>query len=169
MIKYIFLDIDGVLNKHEVLESGYCGTNRECVSNFNKILDTFPELKIVISSAWRYLLLKNRMTIEGFEIMMFTHGLKCRNRIIGYTKEDGKLEDEPCHRDSDAWTKSALSFRKQQIYQYAAENNIPRNEFFVLDDLSLNMPELYQTDPSKGLTKENTDFIIKSIRKINGI
>lgn len=158
----LFLDIDGVLNRHERLESGYCGTDRTCVSNFNKILDTFPDLKIVISSAWRYLILKNRMTIEGFEIMMLTHGVKIHNRVIGCTKEDGKLEDEPSHRDDAAWTKAALKFRKQQIYDYVKENNI--SKFFVLDDLALDMPELYKTDPNTGLTEKDVDYFFFQVK-----
>lgn len=84
-MKVIFLDIDGVLNDHTQMENHYCGTKYECVQQFNRILDAVPEAKIVISSAWRYMILRGDVTLKGFEMLLLTHGVKCHERVIGHT------------------------------------------------------------------------------------
>lgn len=69
-MKILFLDIDGVLNNHEKLESGYCGISQPQAHHLNLILDTFPDLKLVISSAWRYMTFRGDMTLRGFEMLL---------------------------------------------------------------------------------------------------
>lgn len=84
----IMLDCDGVLNAHAAYPNGYCGTEWRCVEHLNRILSEVPVARIVVSSAWRYLILNGYMTDRGFENMMLTHGLDCRGRIIGHTCSD---------------------------------------------------------------------------------
>lgn len=57
-MKLLFLDIDGVLNDHTRTPSGYCGIQADKVSHLNFILKEAPEVQIVISSAWRYIMLR---------------------------------------------------------------------------------------------------------------
>lgn len=55
MMTVIFLDIDGVLNDHRRMRNGYSQLTRRCVRELAKILRTRPEARIVVSSAWRYI------------------------------------------------------------------------------------------------------------------
>lgn len=161
----LFLEIDGVLNDHTNLESGYCGVNQRCVSKFNAVLDAFPDLKIVISSAWRYMVLSHKMHLSGFEMLLLTHGVKCHDRIIGHTAPDGRIEDEPNHQDPEAWSIAVLKWRREQIYEWVRNNGNP--QFVVVDDLDLGMPELIQTDGTLGLSVCDVDYLMKRIAMLS--
>lgn len=142
--KVLFLDIDGVLNDHHPMSNHYCSIKPECVYYFNKILSHHMDLKIVISSAWRYLIVKESMTLKGFEQMMLTHGLECHNRFIGYTEADTEQ----------------VQRREDQILNYIASHNI--KNYVVLDDLLLELEERFiRTDGNVGLTE------IKAMQVIN--
>lgn len=131
----LFLDIDGVMNAHEKYENGFCGIGRTQVFMLNHILRECPDLKVVISSAWRYMITRGDMTLQGFEYMLITHGVNIQNRIIGHTAEDLSPE-EP---------------REVQIKQYVEKNNI--KHYVVLDDLNLlNLENFVKCDPKRGLT-----------------
>ncbi len=151
----VFLDIDGVLNKHEKLASGYCGIAQEQVTNLNKLLDDLPNLKIVISSAWRYLILRGDMTLKGFESLLLVHGIKCYGRVAGHTVADGDICDEPDHFGIEAWKEVGLKMRATQIKRYLEMNEII--SFVVLDDLPLQIHNQIQTDPLVGLTVDDIE------------
>lgn len=148
MNKILFLDIDGVLNDHHPMSNNYCSIKRECAENFNKILSHHMDLKIVISSAWRYLIVKGSMTIKGFEQMMLTHGLECHNRFIGYTEADTEQ----------------VQRREDQILNYVKDNNI--KNYVVLDDLPLELSEKFvRTDGNVGLTLANAQLVINLLKE----
>lgn len=50
---YIFLDIDGVLNKESDWKKGLYYLNKECLNNFLLYLNKVKNFKIVIISTWR--------------------------------------------------------------------------------------------------------------------
>lgn len=50
-MRLLFLDVDGVLNNHIPLENGYCTLYYDKVQLMNKVLDYFPGMHIVLSSA----------------------------------------------------------------------------------------------------------------------
>lgn len=58
-MKIMFLDFDGVLNSHQYMVSprnknkGLIGLDPENVQVLNKVFQNEPDLKIVVSSAWR--------------------------------------------------------------------------------------------------------------------
>lgn len=158
-MRLIFLDIDGVLNDHSQLPSGYCGIRRESVEHLNHILDSVPDAKIMISSAWRYMILRGDMTVKGFEYLLLVHGVKCRNRIEGHTGADGSIEDEPNHFDVDAWKIAGLRWRADQIVEEVCYWE-PK-AYAVIDDLPLSVPNLVQTDGKIGLTREHADRVIE--------
>lgn len=145
----IFLDIDGVLNDHTLQDNNYCGTKKECVSNFNKILDAFPEAKIVISSAWRYMILGGDLTLNGFEMLLLSHGVKCRKRVIGHTMSDESEVESDNYRS-----------RAELIKSWMFANTSSNERFIVLDDMYLGLPESWLIDGKCGLTKEDAYFII---------
>lgn len=147
----IFLDIDGVLNDHTKLPSGYCGIQLPQAQRFNRILAAVPEAKIVISSAWRYLILRGDMTIKGFELMLLIHGVLCYGRILGHTAADGEICDEPDHHDRESWERIGLQMRAGQIARAVEE--LRPSRYVVLDDLPLDVPNLVRTDGGTGLTE----------------
>lgn len=162
-LQVLFLDIDGTLNDHTRMSNQYCGIKRTCVDNLNRILDTLPDLKIVISSAWRYMILREIMTIKGFEMLLLTHGIKCFDKVIGYTEADGPLEDEPHHHNEPhKWSEMAIRGRGTQITNWVTQNNV--DTFIALDDLHINIPEHYLVNSDTGLTDEDADNIISRLR-----
>lgn len=113
----IFLDIDGVLNRHgfDVLALS-CSIEPDCVRELNRILAAIPDAGIVLSSAWRYMVARDAMTLRGFEYMLRTHGVRCVNRLIGLTCPDEEIEE-----------------RGLQIHHWLNENG-GRRRYVVIDD-----------------------------------
>ena len=146
--KVLFLDIDGVLNGHEKhLYNNYCKLKESCFINLNKIIKE-TRCKIIISSAWRYIILDGEMTLRGFKYMLFTHGLCHDAEIIGCTK-----------RDDD------IFLRDDQILDYVKEHGI--KNYIVLDDNPMDMDasklnnRLIKTDEKVGLTEIEVEKAIK--------
>lgn len=90
--KVIFLDIDGVLNGHKKMPNGYCTIATAHIQRLNRVL-VQTQAKIVISSAWRYLVSGGSMTLKGFEYLLRTHGLTAENEpvIVGITPTDEEI------------------------------------------------------------------------------
>jgi hypothetical protein len=96
-VKVLFLDIDGVLNGHEWDdEAQSCNIRRECVKHLNLVVRE-AGCRIVLSSAWRYMVHGGAMTLSGFGYMLRTHGLisPCGHSklIIGLTRKDDESVD----------------------------------------------------------------------------
>lgn len=83
---FLFLDIDGVLNRHNRHANGYCGMDRDCVDILNGILET-TKAKVVLASAWRYFVLRGEMTLAGLQGLLCTHGLPW-GCLAGVLKEE---------------------------------------------------------------------------------
>ena len=157
----LFLDIDGVLNDHVHHQNGYCGTKLSCVKCFNRVIDAIPELNLVISSAWRYSILKGDVTLKGFELLLLTHGVKCQDRVIGYTEADGPIEEEPNHVSEKArWHEAGLKWRANQIKKWVQEHK-PK-DWLAVDDLELNLHpfNFHRTNDRTGLTEVDSDILI---------
>ena len=96
MIKLLFLDIDGVLNGHEKLPgSVYCGIRPDQMAQLNRIIAE-TGCRLVISSAWRYMVLGGQMTEKGFQHLLQTHGLVCpegEQVVVGTTVADEEIDD----------------------------------------------------------------------------
>jgi len=152
----LFLDIDGVLNAHGKLPSGYCGIDRDKAQLLNFVLHEVPELQLVISSAWRYMMLRGDMTLKGFEYLLLVHGVHCADRLHGHTEADPVCEAD--HFDLDAWRTVGLKWRAEQIAKYVSEHKIER--YAVVDDLDLCVPNFVRTDDARGLTSEDAYRII---------
>lgn len=154
-MRLIFLDCDGVINKHVKHHNGYCGTDPECVQNLNAILDAVPSAKVVVSSAWRYMILSGEMTLQGFESLLLSHGVSCKGRIIGHTVSD---ESDPNYDPSDfSWTT-----RRWQIEEYLRGAGRVAG-ICILDDGDLNWveDEFVQTVSENGLTAEDAERAIE--------
>ena len=141
-----FLDIDGVLNSHKPYNNGYCGIESDKVGILNNLIRKH-NLRFVISSAWRYLILNKSMTIRGFENLLLTHGLNVYNRILDHTRQD-QHPYEP---------------RENVISDYITEKQI--KEYIILDDMKLELPNYYQVKRGLNTTDEiNINKLIKEIK-----
>lgn len=150
----LYLDIDGVLNDHQQLANGFCGTHPACVARMNRVLLAEPDLRLVIHSAWRYLILSGQMTLKGFESMLITHGLDCFGRVIGHTDPDERfLPPVPLAADY-----ADISHRAHAIQAHARENSITR--YVVVDDLPVPLPHLVRTDGARGLQDPEVEIIL---------
>ena len=142
--KLIFLDIDGVLNDHRFNEQSQSGTMLpECVERLNRIL-TATDARIVLSSAWRYMLIGRAMSVTGFDYLLRTHGV-IANRLVGRTCADEEVKE-----------------RGWQIHEWRKTNN-HRGRYVVIDDMDLHISPLHPlilVDGSIGLEDSAVDAAI---------
>lgn len=148
----IFLDCDGVLNNHTQQPNGFCGVTRRCANQFNRVLKA-TDAKLVISSAWRYMVHAGSMTLRGFEHLLCTHGIDAHDRVIGITPRD---------EDREGWT------RGEQIRHWLNEHGDGRR-YVVIDDLAnVGIKEaghpFVQTMGSLGLNRCDADLAIRLLR-----
>ena len=92
MTKLIFLDIDGVLNSRDANAHHFCGIHADKIALLNRIVER-TGAEVVISSAWRYMILGGAMTIDGFRYMLMTHGLASFVRLVGCTVPDEEIPE----------------------------------------------------------------------------
>jgi hypothetical protein len=145
--KVIFLDIDGVLNDHTYDNMAESNTlKKKCVDNFNHLL-LQTDAKIVISSAWRYLILGKHMSLLGFEAMLRTHGVACQGRLIGTT-----LPDETVYSRENQIREFLESLRERGKIKYAVIDDLP---------LELSSDVFVRTDGNVGLTMNDVEKIVK--------
>lgn len=87
--KILFLDVDGVLNGHDFHDGARSNTiRRSCIDALSLIL-TETGCNVVLSSAWRYMLLCKAMKPHGFEYLLRTHGLcGIAGKVLGTTCAD---------------------------------------------------------------------------------
>lgn len=114
----IFLDIDGVLNKHGYNRCSDVESSTlepEAVARLNRIIRE-SDAEIVLSSAWRYMVHGGAMTLGGFEYLLRTHGVAAKGRLIGLTATD-----------------EAIPNRGQQITEWLNAHGWER-PYVVLDD-----------------------------------
>ncbi len=137
-MKIVFLDIDGVLNRHEYnLPAQSNSLDVGAVSNLNFVLAETNAL-LVLTSAWRYLIQSGAMTMDGFDYLLRTHGVVA-GRLVGIT-----ASDEQIPRRSD------------QIVDYLKTSD-PQT-WCVLDDepdASPRSDRFIKTDGARGLTIED--------------
>jgi hypothetical protein len=140
-MKILLLDIDGVLNSHNTHPNGYNRLDHAKLALLHEII-TSTDCKIVLVSAWRYMILGKSMDMRGFQYLMLTHGASREvcDAIIGLTPEDVNPND-PHDR-----AKLAVAYLKE----------ITHDRVVALDDLDLGYTALgipfVQTDPKVGLT-----------------
>lgn len=165
-MKIIFLDIDGVLNQNNGKyayndECGSTGIDPNCVNRLNKILKK-TRAKIVIISAWRYMIIRGAMEIKGFSYLLQTHGL-LKNRIFDYIAKD-------LTNSSDDMSRGLLISQWVEKYKSKKLNKIHRlTHYVVIDDKDLGISAqghpFIQTNPITGLTDENVEEAINILKK----
>lgn len=144
-MKLIFLDVDGVLNGHQWIEHAKSTTLcPKCIEHFNRVL-TKTGAKVVLSSAWRYMVSGNAMTLKGFAYMLRTHGVAECIDIIGITPPDEEIPDR--HSQIQEWM-------RRHGEDFGVES------FVTLDDMHLPDVRLVRCEERVGLTAELAQRVI---------
>jgi hypothetical protein len=163
-MKVVFLDIDGVLNAHEDLHPDVmCGQiHSNKVAYLNQILER-TGAKLVLSSAWRYLIHRKEMDLVGLGWLLRSHGIY-QDRLIGITRPDTMVDIA----DSDKIPIPLMDERGEQISDWLKEH--PECErYVVLDDLDLGISEAKHpfvlVDGSVGLTEQNVEAAISILQE----
>lgn len=167
----IFLDIDGVLNDHNPFNNGYSGLKPDCVELLCQVLKAIPETRIIISSAWRYLVFDGSLSLSGLEYIFLIHGAEydaIHGKIIGVTPSEEEIARKLgiCEPNVDLdymWLKeNGQDIRVLEIQQVIEDLNI--SNYVVVDDLNLCITNLVKTDPFKGLTTFDIQKIIEILK-----
>lgn len=163
-MKILFLDIDGVLNGHEWDdEAQSCNIRRECVAHLNRVVRE-TGCRIVLSSAWRYIVHGGAMTLRGFGYMLRTHGMLAgcgaANLIVGLTRKDDESvdpldlkEDERARQIKD-WLATAVGMIGVEPAAFAAVDD--EEQGFALHGI----PAVI-TDGKRGMTAADADRLIE--------
>lgn len=147
----LFLDIDGVLNDHMPHENGFCCLGQDFVDRFNTIL-RISRPHVVLVSAWRYFIIRQEMTIGGFNGMLQTHGVD-RNCIMDITGPD--------IFDTDGKTDRGAS-----VLAWFVNNPAWRNApYVIVDDMDLGYSQRSMpfVQPRNGLSAEDVDGIVRRL------
>ena len=145
---FIFLDIDGVLNKQSDWKNRFF-LNDECIHNFANIFKN-TEPKIILSSSWRHGFVgrnnpQNSEPIEQLEKKLEKYGLKIY----------GKTEFFP--------GKS----RTEEINSYLRQHQDTKKYLIIDDDISefnSPLPDLYLCDCKTGFTLNDAKKIKKNFK-----
>lgn len=162
--KYVFLDIDGVLNNHRFNKASMCcGIRAKNVKQLNIIIDKHDPF-FVISSAWRYLLLGDYMNTAGFKSMLLTHGVSLKMKILSFTRRDIGITRTSTREEG-------IAERIAQITEWMHKQHMEGNyKAVVIDDLPLigvekafrkNRGVFVQTVSNQGLTPKEVSVIDK--------
>ena len=163
--RYLFLDIDGVLNtirysnflvdhdEDEVDEDGAL-FDPETVNNLASIVEKIPDLRIIISSTWR---------LKGWEWMQrLWKKRKLPGAIYSFTPvlEVVCFVDKINRKDSTSvypYGTRALEVN-EWLRLYAGQNSLTY-KYVILDDVNdflvMQQEHVIITDPNFGITKEN--------------
>lgn len=151
---YMFLDIDGVLGPHDWSQEAESNIiSKKCVWCFNQILRA-AQPKVVISSAWRYMVNGSALTTKGFEYLLRTHGVSTKLNIVGTTASD-----------------ELYPTRDAQIQQYLEEYEV-YNKYIILDDMDMGWcPAIgahwYQPSSYHGLRPKDIQPILNLMDQYN--
>jgi hypothetical protein len=157
-VKLLFLDIDGVLNVHE--------SDPE-VAILNYVLRR-TDARLVLSSAWRYLVHRGEMNLAGLDWLLRSHGVLA-GRLVGITRPDTMRDRMDYDGRPGTWPQ--VDERGQQIADYIRNDVFDAPEFTMLDgyavvdDLDLGIREaghpFVQTDGAVGLTGADAERLVE--------
>ena len=171
--RYLFLDIDGVLNTirysnylidHDEDETDEDGAlfDPEAVENLAMIIKNIPDVKIIISSTWRF---------KGWDWM---------NRLWGKRQLPGQIYSFTPGLEFTRFVDVIHQRYSESVYPYGtrgleigewlrlyAPKNSMQYKYVILDDCD-DFPSFYQehvvlTDPMLGITKEVVAKVIEAL------
>lgn len=163
----LFLDIDGVLNTHEFDPDVLCGQiHRDKVGLLNGILRA-TGAKVVLSSAWRYILYRGESNLMGLEWLLRSHGMLA-GRLVGITRPDTMVRGDTYSGRPNEWPQA--NERGRQITDWLEANGGLPRRYVVIDDMDLGIKEaghpFVQTEPTVGLTRDDAE---RAVRILSGV
>lgn len=150
----VFLDIDGVLNSTQFMESILPSTNRSkivlidrrAVERLNRLCLT-TGAQVVVSSTWRY-----SRTLAQLRNVLVDHGFE--GTVLGMTP---KMSSAPRGEEIQAWLDNAPLY------------GLETTRFIIIDDNAEDMlhlsDRLVQTLQTVGLQDADVDMAIDMLRK----
>lgn len=144
---YIFLDVDGVLNKDSDWKRPF-SLNKECVDNFLRLLEHVSDVKIVLSSSWR-----NGIARDGSRAAHVEDLMKALNKTGICTIDKTAIAPD--------------GSRSKEIEHYLKWHE--SDKFLILDDdpqlfdKGSKTEGLYVTDCKRGLTERDVKGIVKRL------
>ena len=145
----IFLDVDGVLNTHQPLEERVmCGKLHASKVRRLNLLIQETDARIVLSSAWRYLVHRGEMNLTGLGWLLRSHGaIDC---LVGITrpdtmerpKWDGSTPWQPCNNERGQQIREWIDNNEEHWRLETPHRQPERVErYVVIDDLDLGISE----------------------------
>ena len=172
-LRLLFLDIDGVLNDHALDRRAMsCRLDRDKVDTLNVVLAE-TDARIVLSSAWRYMILRGEMTLAGFNWLLRSHGVMC-GRLVGHTRPDKMVPNPFYDGMRGTWPENPVpDERGEQIAEYLSTCvgtlGQPCSAYAVVDDLDLGITiaghPFVRTDGSVGLTQGDAMKLIELLNR----
>ena len=153
-MKYIFLDVDGVLNNENTKESnpsGYAGVSMKLVHNLAKIVKA-TDAKIILTSDWKHGWSEIRFCCDD-DIVYLMEKLKKCGLMIHNRTYDEKIEDH-------FFTDRGAGIR----HFWEAHNDV--EGYVIIDDHLFSDFDAEQkahfihTDSKKGLTEDDVNRVI---------
>lgn len=147
----LFLDVDGVLNDHVPFRNNYNGIHSAKLYLLDWIVRK-TGCKIVLASAWRYMIIQGVMTLKGFQHILAIHGAAhpTTSALIDYLPADVN-EKDPHDRAklARAWLDAHPEFTRA----------------VALDDLEVGYQEynidFVRTDGRLGLTDAGAEEVVR--------
>jgi hypothetical protein len=166
-MKLLFLDNDHVLNCGDAdrWPNGRLPLCKRQIGHLNRILAAVPDLMVVVSSAWRYLVHNGHMKLTGLEQLYMHFGADVQSRLHGVTDKDPYHHGDPEVEGwtAEDWEREGLKWRDIQIAAYCERHDC--YHIAVIDDLPLPIMRcadtLFQTKRDKGLTAKIADAVIQ--------
>lgn len=166
-MRLLFLDLDGCLNCHEWDPEVLCGQiHKDKVQLLNGILRA-TDARIVLSSAWRYLVHRGEMNLMGLEWLLRSHGILA-DRLIGITRQD-TLERSTYDGVPGNWPVD--NERGQQITEFLRHHAFVHGDpeaYVALDDMDPGITAaghpLVLCDGATGLTEREAKRCIKILK-----
>lgn len=168
MMKVLFLDFDGVLNTdsyqvtlHELGKPGWDEYGQlfdpEAVANLKRILDTVPEVRIVVESSWK---------ANGIdELRLMWKERKLPGELYDATPiifNEDLLTIDLSDQDN-IWKVEGFG-KSQEVSAWLKTNNSRECQYVILDDVpefqSEHESHLVITDPRVGITLEDAERAI---------
>lgn len=140
----LFLDFDGVL--HPI--TGSPPFKPDCMAVLSSILETFSDIRIVITSSWR--------EEKSLDELIYLLGDQIGSKVIGTTP----IIDEPFLHN----------IRYHEVMEYLQTLSVERYTWIAIDDERGNYPDnanVWLTDRYRGLTAADGAKIDELIRTIN--
>ena len=159
-MKYLFLDLDGVLNTGQysnyLVENGLCETDAdgylfdpEAVKNLQYIIEE-TDAKIIITSTWR---------LDG-DMQALWYNRNLAGEVIGVTPTFNRR----AFRIPKLITSIEFAIRGMEVEEWINNNATIPYKYAILDDeddyLEIQSDHLVLTDPMTGITKDVADKVI---------